>query len=227
MAKRKREEDIDVKGVEADGQEPAVKKLKLDPLKLLHEKVFDNSYLPGAIDGFLGGADKAKLAVTEKKRAKWLKDRPERLEEYYCVKCKLLFSYKLSLSDYDADGKEYENMIQEEDDDGEPIENREHFCDDCMPERCDTCKDWLTNSELEHCDERDGDFCKDCIKMDCDNCGSSYHPDDLDEKDRCPDCHEDCARCGDAYADESFHGRVYCEKCFQIKSVEYCRDNCR
>lgn len=220
MSKRKREEEeVDVKGLNADVQEPAVKKLKLDPLKLLHDKVFDNPNLPGLIDSFLDGADKAKLAVTEKKRAKWHKDRPERLKEYYCIKCKLLFSYKLSLSDYDADGKEYANMIQEE--------NREHFCDDCMPEACATCKGWFGSSELEHCDDRDNDFCSECIKKDCENCGSSHHPDDLDEKGACTDCHENCTRCDDYDATELFYGRAYCEKCFKIKSVEYCRDNCR
>jgi hypothetical protein len=233
MSKRKREEEeVNVKGADADVQEPAVKKLKLDPLKLLHKKVFDNPNLPGLIDSFLGGADKAKLAVTEKKRAKWHKDRPERLKEYRCVECKLLFSYKLSLSDYDPDGNEYSSSEEEDEEDEEETkkekkDKRQRFCDDCMPESCNGCHAWFGKSELEHCDIRDKDLCEECILMDCVECESSVHPDKLDERNRCDDCHENCARCGDYDATEHFYGTAYCAKCFQIKSVEHCRTHCR
>lgn len=190
MAKRKQEQSVDFKGVEADVQEPAVKKSKLDPQIVVRKAVLENKDTMCLIGSFLEMKDCVRLGNTNKPAKNILlnKEKMQKLKaSRTCDKC----------CKYIKEPAPQPLCYF-------PKKSKQHFkagryCSDCRPHTCRTCKHIYHLCEMYLMPDFDGGeylLCEDCFDesgayLVCDRCG--FPPDneaELDEDGVCPTCVE-------------------------------------
>lgn len=214
MAKRKRDDTIDTKGVDADKEDatqPTVKKLSLHPLWSLRKDVLGNPNLLGLAASFLELKDQIALGKSHKSaNQKLLKgDRGIKLKEtatYCCLCIKGFFKAQTFFRKVEEFKSGY-------------------YCDECMPTECDGCHAHYKFSNTYQPDENTNLYCDNCYdKLDeeedveffeCDECGNKFAEEDMDG-DLCNGCappRKKCNSCGMWYAPHDMKPTGFCSLC--------------
>lgn len=232
MAKRKRDDTVDTKGVDADKEDatqPAVKKLSLRPLWSLRKDVLGNPNLLGLAASFLELKDQIALGKSHKSaNQKLLKgDRGIKLKETatYCCLCKRGWLFKA------------QTFVRE-------VEKFKagYYCDSCEPTKCDGCG---SHYKSEHTYQTEGEekfYCETCYdeldkeeeeeeeEFTCDKCGNDFAEEDMNG-DNCVGCDPpseeeefECKKCGCEFAEEDMDGDV-CNGCSPPAMVKCCLCN--
>jgi hypothetical protein len=215
MAKRKRDDTIDTKGVDADKEDatqPTVKKLSLHPLWSLRKDVLGNPNLLRTAASFLELKDQIALGKSHKSANRNLLkgDRGKKLKETAtcCCLCKKI-RYRR------PDQKELlaQTFVRE-------VEEfkSSYYCYDCTPTQCVTC--------TRHFKYNDTFVTEKDMKLYCEGCYDDLDRDSADEEEEEAEKIE-CEECGCMFAEEDLDEDNLCDECNPIEMVKCCLCNAR
>jgi hypothetical protein len=228
MAKRKRDDTVDTKGVDADKEEgdtqPTVKKLSLHPLWSLRKDVLGNPNLLRTAASFLDLKDQIALGKSHKSANRDLLkgDRGKKLKETAtcCCLCKKI-RYRR------PDKKELlaQTFVRE-------VEEFKsgYYCYYCTPTKCATCTRHFKYDDTFLSEEDMKLYCESCYddldrdsadeeeeeeEFECEKCGCMFAEEDMDGGfcDGCAPCTVRCQLCGGWYTESAGGSHGFCDLC--------------
>ena len=226
MAKRKRDDTVDTKGVDADKEEdkqPTVKKLSLHPLWSLRKDALGNPNLLRTAASFLELKDQIALGKSHKSANRDLLkgDRGKKLKETAtcCCLCKKIRYRRLGEKELFA-----QTFVRE-------VEEFKsgYYCYYCTPTQCVTCTrhfkyndTFVTENDMKlYCEGCYDDLDRDSAdeeeeeEFECEKCGCMFAEEDMDGGlcDGCAPCIVKCCLCNALYTENKGGSHGFCDLC--------------